>query len=313
MQRLGRNIVTDYELYLFLLPALVYIVIFAYVPMYGMQIAFKKFTIGKGIWGSPWVGFEHFIRFFNNYQFPRLIRNTLTLSLYRIIFSFPAPIILALMLNYVRNLAVKKFVQTVTYAPYFISSVAMAGMIIIFLNFDNGLVPNIVRLFGGAPKRYMMEPGYFKPIYVLTDIWQLTGYSSILYLAALSSVDKNLYEAATIDGATKLQRIWHIDLPAIRPTIVIMLILTMGTLMNVGFDKAFLLQNNLNIDSADVINTYVYRIGMGQAVVGGGTASSLGPQYSYAAAIGMFNNVINCIMLVLANFVAGKVGETSLW
>lgn len=291
----------NWELYVIISPVILYYIIFEYFPMYGVQIAFKNFIATKGIWGSPWVGFRHFERFFDSYYFWRLIKNTLGISLYQLAVGFPAPIILALMINEVRMKYFRKFVQTVTYAPHFLSTVVLVGMLLMFLSPQSGLVNQIIVFFGGEPIAFMSEPKWFKTIYVLSGVWQQMGWSSIIYLAALAGIDPQLHEAAKVDGATRLQRIWHVNLPGILPTIVILLILNVGSIMGVGFEKVFLMQNSLNMEASDVIATYVYRSGI------------LGAQYSFSAAVGLFNAVINFILLVLVNFTARKLNETSLW
>jgi len=296
-----KNFRQNYELYLFVLLPLIYVVIFCYVPMYGVQIAFRKFDSALGITGSPWVGFAQFKRFFNSYQFSQVLKNTLGISFYQLAASFPAPIILALMLNEVAHRKFKKFTQTVTYAPYFISTVTVTGMILIFLSPRSGIIPMFLQTVGIKPQLYIAEPSWFKTIYVVSGVWQATGFASILYIAALSSVDPALYESAMIDGVSKLKKIFYIDLPVLRPTIVIMLILSFGSLMSVGFEKVFLLQNDLNLSSSEVISTYTYKIGL------------QGGQFSYSAAIGLFNSAINFVMLVAVNFIARRLGESSLW
>lgn len=269
--------------------------------MYGVQIAFKDFIATKGIWGSPWVGFKHFERFFDSYFFWRLIGNTLGISLYELAVGFPIPILLALMINEVRLKGYRKFVQTVTYAPHFLSTVVIVGMLLMFLSPTSGLVNLAIQAFGGEPISFMTEPGWFKTIYVFSGVWQQMGWSSIIYLAALAGIDPQLHEAAKVDGATRLQRIWHVNLPGIRPTIVILLILNFGSLMGVGFEKVFLMQNSLNMEGSDVISTYVYRSGI------------LGAQYSFSAAVGLFNSVVNFILLITVNRIARKVNQVSLW
>jgi len=291
----------SYVLYLFLLPAVVYVFIFNYIPMYGVQIAFKNFRAVQGIWGSPWVGLTHFRRFFASPDLLMIIGNTVGISLYSLVVGFPIPIILALMLNYVRPLALKKTIQTVSYAPFFISTVVVAGLLYLLLSPNSGVLNSFRKSFGMSPIFYLAQPKYFKTIYVLANVWQHAGWGSIIYIAALSGVSQELHEAAISDGATKLQRIWHIDLPSIRPTIVILLILRIGQIMNVGFEMTFLLQNPMNIESSEVISTYVYKIGL------------LNIQYGYAAAVGLFNNVINLFFLVFANRIAKKLTESSLW
>ena len=269
--------------------------------MYGVQIAFKDFIVTKGITGSPWVGFAHFERFFNSYYFWRLIKNTLGLGLYELLVGFPIPILLALMLNEVKNKFFKRFVQTVTYAPHFLSTVVLVGMLFIFLSPRTGLVNQLIVAFGGEPVPFMVRPEWFKTLYVFSGIWQQMGWSSIIYFAALSGIDPQLHEAATVDGAGRLRRIWHINLPCIMPTIVILLILNTGSILSIGFEKVYLMQNAMNMESSDVISTYVYRSGI------------LGAQYSFSAAVGLFNSVVNAIMLVVVNYMARRVGETSLW
>jgi len=283
-----------------LLPMLI-IFIFSYGPMFGVQIAFKDFRPRDGIWGSPWVGLAHFKDFFSSYQFRRILVNTIGISLYGLIAGFPIPIILAILVNETSNRTFKKSVQLITFAPHFISTVVMTNMILMFISVYGGPINNLIASLGAERIDFIAKPEYFKSIFVWTGIWQGMGYSSIIYIAALSAIDPSLYEAATIDGANKFQKIRHIDLPGIAPTIVILLILNSGSIMNVGFEKIFLMQNNLNISASDVIATYVYRVGLEDA------------QYSFSAAVGLFNSVINAVLLVIVNQVARKLGETSLW
>lgn len=290
----------NWPLYVFMLPAVLYFIIFHYVPMYGVQIAFKDFNAVDGIWGSPWVGFAHFERFFSSYYFTRLIKNTLILSLYQLIL-FPLPIILALSLNEVRNGAFKKWSQTLTYAPHFISVVVVVGMIVIFLDPINGLVNRVVMMFGGDPIPFLTSPGWFRHIFVWSGVWQSLGWGSIIYLAALAGVSPELHEAAQIDGATRLQRILYINIPSIMPTIVVLFILNIGSFMSVGFEKVLLMQNDLNAATSDVIQTFVYQTGL------------LEGQYSFAAAIGLFDSAINIALLVTFNYVARKTSDNSLW
>ena len=290
-----------WELYLFILPALVYIIIFDYVPMYGVQIAFKNFNPALGIFNSRWVGFTHFINFFNSFYFWRLIRNTFALSIYSMVIGFPMPIIFALMLNEVRMAKFKKFTQTVMYAPHFISMVVMVGIINIMLSPSIGVINTMIEFLGGTRQYFMVMPSAFRHIYVWSGIWQNLGWSAVIYLAALSSVDPELHEAATIDGASRLQRIIHINIPTIMPTIIILLIMRLGNIASVGYEKVFLMQNSLNIEVSEVISTYVYQRGL------------VGGQFSFTAAIGLFNNIVNVTMLLAANFIARKVGENSLF
>ncbi|WP_084782403.1 ABC transporter permease [Bacillus niameyensis] len=284
-----------------IIPVIAYFVIFHYVPMYGIQIAFKDFIASKGITGSTWVGLKHFTRFFDSYFFWRLMKNTIGIGLYELLLGFPIPIILALMINEVRLKFFKKTVQTVTYAPHFLSTVVLVGMIIIFLSPDNGMINQLIRAFGGNEISFMTEPKWFKTVYVFSGIWQQMGWSSIIYLAALAGIDPQLHESATVDGANRLQRIWHVNIPGILPTIIILLILNTGSIVSVGFEKVFLMQNDLNLEASDVISTYVYRSGI------------LGAQFSFAAAVGLFSTVINFILLITVNSLAKRVGQSSLW
>ena len=289
-----------YQLYFLMVPALIYIIIFNYIPMYGAQIAFKNFSGSLGIWQSPWIGLKHFQRFLVYPNFWQLIWNTLRINLYSVIAGFPFPILLALMINEVRSRTFKKSVQMVTYMPHFISTVAMCGMITIFLQRENGLFNIIGAQFGLAPVAWMTSPRMFTSIYVWSGIWQGTGYSSIIYLAALSGIDQNIIEAARVDGANRLQRIWHIDFQCLVPIMIIQLILRSGSMLSVGFEKIMLLQNDLNLPASDVISTYVYRNGL------------LGGQFSYTSAIGLFNSLINFILLISVNLIAHRYSETSI-
>jgi len=304
-QTLGRRIVRDFMLnkylYLMMLPVIVFYIIFHYVPMYGAIIAFKDYSPIKGITGSEWVGFKHFNEFFTSFYFWRILKNTVLISLYSLIFEFPAPIILALIINEVRNQAFKRVVQSITYMPYFISMVVVCGMIKDFTN--SGGVVNMVYtfIFGGDGQAMLQKPELFRPIYILSEIWQKIGWESIIYLAALMNIDQEQYEAARIDGAGRWRQIWNITLPGIAPTITIMLILRMGSLLNVGFEKILLLYNAVTYDTADVISTFVYRKGL------------LETDWSFSAAVGIFNSVINLCLLVTANYVSRKVNENSLW
>lgn len=291
----------SWQLYLFVSLAFLYFLIFSYLPMYGVSIAFKDYIPSQGIWGSPWVGFKHFQRFFSSYYFWDLIKNTLGINIYSLIVGFPLPIILALALNEAKNEKFKKFTQTVTYAPNFISVVVMCGMIIAFLSPTTGIINHFVEALGFERIPFMTDPKWFKTVYVLSGVWQGTGWASVIYLAALSGVDPTLHEAARIDGATRLQRIWNIDLPAILPTIMIVLIMNMGSLMGMGYEKILLLQNPLNLESSNVIATFVYKQGL------------LDAQYSFAAAVGLFNATINSILLIIVNKISSKLSEVSLW
>ncbi len=298
---LPRSIRKNWDLYLLILPVVAYFIILKYLPMYGIQIAFKDFSASKGIWGSEWAGLKHFIRFFNNYQFWTLIKNTVGISLYSLAFAFPAPIIFALMLNEVKSRWFRKSVQSITFAPHFLSTVVVVGMIMAFLSPSSGLVNNFIRLLGGETQYFMTDPAAFRPIYVFSDIWQHMGFNSVIYIAALAGIDIQLYEAATIDGANKFQRLIYVTIPCLIPTATIMLIRQFGSIMDVGFEKVFLMQNDLNRSASSVISTYVYETGL------------LGAQFSFSAAVGLFNAVINFGLIILVNKMARKLSDTSLW
>lgn len=288
-----------WQLHLFMLLPVVSVLIFSYYPMFGVQIAFKNFIASDGIWGSEWVGFTHFRKFFNSFYFSRVVGNTLKISAYTILTDFPLPIIFALVLNTMRGLKVKKWVQTITYMPHFISTVVLVGLLLQVLSPINGLYGNLYRLFtnGMYPADIIGKPSAFIHLYVWSGVWQGLGWSSIIYIAALSGIDPELHEAAQIDGATRLRRMLHIDLPGILPTACILLIMRAGSVMSVGFEKIYLMQNSLNLSQSEVISTYVYKVGM--------TAG--GSNFSYAAAIGLFNSVINCSLLLIVNAVTGKL------
>lgn len=280
---------------------IIYILIFNYMPLAGLQIAFKDFVATKGIWGSEWVGFKYFQQFFSSPMFWKLLKNTLVISLYQLVFSFPIPIILALILNYTPNQKLKKLTQTATYAPHFISTVVLVGMMFVFFDPAAGIGTTILKGFGMNNPQVLTAPASFPHLYVWSAIWQTTGWSSIIYIAALSGVSPELHEAAIADGASKLQRIIYIDIPMLIPTAVILLILNCGNIMNLGFEKVYLMQTAPNLSTSEVISTYVYKIGL------------QGQQYSYASAIGLFNNIINFTILILVNQIAGKTTENSLW
>lgn len=300
-QRLWENMKKNWILYAMILPVAIYYIIFAYAPMYGIQLALKDYQVKEGIMGSPWVGLEHFIRFFKSYNFGQLLKNTIGISVYSLLVGFPIPIIFALMLNYLRNKFLKKTVQMVSYAPYFISTVVMCGMIAIFMNPDTGILNVIRNFFGMESVDFLAKPEWFKDIYVWTGVWQGMGWSSIIYISALSGVDYQLHEAAIMDGATKIQRMIHVDLPSIKPTIIMLLILQIGSLMNVGFEKVFLLQNTLNKSAASVISTYTYEVGL------------INSDYGYSTAVGLFNSLINVILIVGANQICKKLADESLF
>jgi putative aldouronate transport system permease protein len=295
------RVAKSWQLYLLLLPALVCIILFAYAPMYGVQIAFRDFKVNLGFFNSPWAGFKYFNQFIGLSNFWNLLKNTLLISVYSLLFGFPAPIILALLLNQLKMKKFKSFIQTVTYAPYFISIVVIVSMLNIFLQPSTGFVNNIAVSFGNKPVAFMGRPEWFRSIYVISGIWQGVGWGAIVYLASLGGVNPELYEAAMVDGASRLKRLWHIDIPSILPTVVIMFILQMGNLMNVGYEKAFLMQNSQNNQISEIISTYVYKVGL------------LNGKYSFATAVGLFNSVINCALVLSVNAVSKKLTETSLW
>ncbi|NMB97117.1 MAG: sugar ABC transporter permease [Clostridiaceae bacterium] len=300
-KRFVQRILLNWQLYLFVLPAVAYFIIFQYIPMYGVQIAFRDYKTSLGFWGSKWVGFKHFIRFFNSYYFVTIIRNTLTITTLSLIVGFPVPIILALLLNEIMHEKYKKLVQTVTFAPHFISTVVICGMLVIFLNPTSGIINHILAFLGHERINFLQQSHYFKWIYVLSGVWQEAGWNSVIYFAALSAVDNELLEAARIDGANKVQRIIYINLPVLIPTIIILLIMRSGSLLSVGYEKVYLLQNDTNLSASEVISTYVYKRGL------------IDSDYSFSSAVGLFNSCINCIMLVVVNYIAKKVSETSLW
>ena len=290
-----------WQLYLFLLPTVVYFLVFRFYPMYGLQLAFKKYRAVDGITGSPWIGLDNYRYFFASADFTTLMLNTLSVSVGTLIFSFPLPIILALLLNQLPSLRYKKLVQTTVYAPHFISTVVLVGMIFLFTSPSSGLVNKIIEAFGGKAIHFTALPKWFVPLYVISEVWQSAGWGSILYLAALAGVSPELHEAALVDGANKFQRVWHVDIPGILPTIVIMLILNAGKIMNVGFEKAYLMQTSLNIDASEIIATYVYKRGV------------LKSQIGLSTAVGLFESVINMILVLTVNWISRRVTESSLF
>ncbi len=301
-ERLARDFRQNGTLYLLLIPAVLVVAIFSYVPMYGIIIAFQNFKPSTGFWNSEWVCMANFTRFFSSHQFGTILKNTLSISIYSLVAGYPMPIILALLLNQIRHEKYKKVLQTITYMPHFISTVVIAGMIVVFLNPNTGLYAQIAHLFGVAkPVDPLGQPKLFSSIYVLSGVWQHTGWDSIIYLAALSGIDVTLYEAATVDGANRWDKIRYIDIPGMAPTMIILLIMNAGGIMNVGFEKVFLLQNNLNLSASEIISTYVYKMGL------------IHQQYSFSAAVGLFNTVINFILLITVNTISRHVSETSLW
>ncbi len=297
----SKKIIRNLDLYLLLLPVLIFYVIFCYGPLYGLQLAFKDYVAIDGIFGSPWVGLKHFTRFFGSPYFSRLIINTISISALQLAFGFPIPILLALMINEVGNNKIKKIAQNITYIPYFLSTVVIVGMLKNFVHPEYGIVNVFLENIGKEKINFIQEASWFRTLYVSSGIWQSMGWNSIIFIAALSGVDPQLHESAKIDGAGRIQRIWHINIPAILPTIVIVLILNVGSLMNIGFEKAFLMQNDLNLSTSDIIPTYSYRVGI------------QGAQYSFATAISFFNSVINFTLLVTINKFSRQLSTTSLW
>ncbi len=292
-----------WQLYVLLILPLAYIIIFSYVPILGAQIAFRDYTVSGGIWNSQWVGLENFQRFFNSYQFTRLIVNTITLGLYLLVVGFPIPIILALSLNQVRLLWFKKTVQLATYAPHFISTVVMVGLILQMLNPRFGVLAQITNALGLPPISAMSKPDLYQSIFVWSDIWQHMGFAAIIYLAALTTIDPSLHEAAVVDGASKLRRIWHIDIPGIMPIATMLLILNFGNFINIGFEKVLLLQNPINTSVSEILDTYVYKVGLASPTL----------DFSYATAIGLFKGVVALLMVVVANYSVKRLGQESLW
>ena len=299
--RLWKNMKKNWILYVMIAPVAVYYIVFAYTPMYGILLAFKNYKVKLGILGSPWVGLDHFQRFFSAYNFKQLIGNTVGISVYSLIIGFPIPIVFALMLNYLTHNRLKKVVQMVSYAPYFISTVVICGMITIFMAPDTGILNVLRGFFGLESVNFLARPEWFKSIYVWTGVWQGMGWSSIIYISALAGVDYEMHEAAIVDGATKIQRMIHVDLPSIKPTILMLLILQMGSIMNVGFEKVYLLQNTLNKSAASVISTYVYEVGL------------INSDYGYSTAVGLFNSLINLGLVVAANQLSKRFAGESLF
>jgi putative aldouronate transport system permease protein len=296
-----KTVRAKYDLYLLLAIPLVWYLIFKYYPIYGVQIAFKDFIPTLGIWGSQWSGLKYFDRFFASHYFWELLWNTLSLSLYQLVIGFPIPIFLALLINEIKNRRYQKLIQNITYVPHFLSVVVIVGMLNIFLDPAYGIVNRLVMLLGGGAADYMRKAEWFRIIYVFSDIWQHAGWNSIIYLAALNGIDPSLYEAASIDGASRLQKIMYISIPGILPTIMILLILQIGSIMDVGFEKVLLMQNPINASKSDIIATFVYQNGIKQG------------QFSYSTAVGLFNSVINFIILVLANTIAKRTTKIGLW
>lgn len=292
-----------WQLYVFLIPCFLYFGIFRYAPMGGLQMAFKDYNVVQGVWGSPWVGLKHFIRFFESPDCWNVIGNTLKISILSLVFGFPLPILIALLLNQCRSKRFGKVVQTTIYAPHFISAVIIVGMLNLFLSPSSGVVNKIIEMFGGEAVMFMGSASMFPAIYVISEIWQNTGYSSIVYTAALSGVSPELHESAIMDGATVWQRIRYIDLPSIMPTIIILLIMNTGRVLTVGYEKIYLMQNSLNLSASEVISTYVYKQSLGAATR---------PNFSYSAAIGFFESVVSLVLLIIVNKISAKVADMSL-
>ncbi len=298
---LRRRIWASRYLYLMFLPVFLYYVIFRYAPMLGLSIAFKDFNAFLGFEKSPWVGFKSFRQFFNSIYLWRLVRNTLLINLYDLVFNFPAAIALALLLNEVQNRRFKKVTQTITYLPYFVSSVVIASMVVQFLSPSSGIINNLIAALGGEREYFLVQPESFRTIYTLMNLWKNIGWNSIIFLAAISGINSELYEACTVDGGGHLRRMWHITLPGILPTVVVLLIMRLGHMMDAGYETILLLQNNANLETSDVIGTYVYRRGI------------LKNEYSYSTAVGIFQSVIGFMLVIASNWLSRRFSETSLW
>lgn len=300
-KRMVRDINNSKYLLLLLLPCFVYFVIFKYWPMFGLIISFKDYNLFKGVMDSPWVGFKHYINFFSDPYFIKVLRNTFLIGFYNTLWNFPMPIMFALVINEIKSNGVKKITQTVSFFPHFVSTVTICGMVIGFLSPRNGIVNDIVRLLGGSPINFMADPKYFRSVYIASALWQNTGWGMIIYLAALSGVNQELYDAAAVDGVNKWQELYYVTIPSIVPTIIIVLIMNVGKCVGVGFEKVFLLQNDANISVSEVISTYEYQRGMVQA------------NYSYSTAIGLFMSFISSSLVIMTNYISRKFSETSLW
>lgn len=301
MERLRRFMAHNWQLYLLLLPAFVWLIVFCYAPMYGVTIAFKDYKVKLGITGSPWAGLKYFEQFFSTSVAVKSIRNTLLLSLYSLLFGFPIPILFALMLNMLRSARYKKFIQTLSFAPHFISVVVVVSMMNIMFAPSNGWVNKLITSTGAKEVLFMTRSEYFRTMYVASGIWQDMGFNAIVYIAALAGVSPELHEAAIVDGASKIRRLIHIDIPCILPTVTIMFILSVGNLFSVGYEKAYLMQGGLNTEVSEIISTYVYKVGLQSA------------QYSFSAAVGLFNSVVNLILLLAVNTLARRMSDVSLF
>ena len=304
LKSLRHDLKRDWQMYIFLIIPIIYIIIFAYFPIGGLQIAFRKYSARKGMWGSPWVGMDNILKFINSYYFGTTVKNTLALSLYSIVFTFPLPIIMALLLNSIRSTRYRTVAQTITTLPHFISIVVLVGMMFQIFNSRYGLYGVAMKkIFGITPEDPFSIATNFRHFFIWSGVWQSFGWNAIIYIAALSAVDPALHEAAVVEGASRFQRVLYIDLPTILPTIITMLILRMGSVMSIGFEKTFLLQNDVNLSHSEVISTYVYKMGLGEVRT----------DFSYATAVDLFNSVINFALVLLANTVSRKVSTSSLW
>ncbi len=300
--KLGRDVINQRYLYLLLSVGFVWYIVYRYLPMAGLIIAFKDFSFGKGIFGSDWVGLKYFrLIFFNHADFWNILRNTVLINLYKLLFSFPVPVLIAIMLNEVRSLRYKKFVQSAIYLPYFVSWVIFGGIITQFLSPSTGIVNMLLGVFGVKPIFFLAEPQWFRSIVVSTDIWKTMGWGSIIYLAAITGIDPTLYEAATIDGCNRLKKTWYITLPSISQTVVIMLLLNIGRLLEVGFEQIYVLYNPVVYGVGDVISTYVYRIGVGKS------------RFSLTTAIGLFQSAVGLVLITTANFTSRRLFDKSIW
>jgi putative aldouronate transport system permease protein len=301
IKRLKKNVKRDWMLLLIILPGVIYFAVFCYGPMYGILMAFKDYNISKGIWGSPWVGLKHFKELVNSVYFGRLVKNTFLLSIEQLFWSFPIPIAFALLINEIKNKGFKRFAQTAAYLPHFVSVVVVVGIMKDMLASDGGVLTQLLSMFGVTPKNYFNIPGAFRTLYVSSGVWQEFGWNSIIYVAAISGIDQQMYESAALDGAGRWKKLIHITLPSIAPTIILLLILNMGNMLNIGYEKVILMYNAATYSTADIFSTYVYRKGL------------LNAQYSFASAVGLANSVINVIILMTANLIAKKTTETSIF
>lgn len=301
IKSLKKNIKRDWMLLLIILPGVIYFAVFCYGPMYGILMAFKDYNISKGVWGSPWAGLKHFKELVQSVYFGRLVKNTFLLSIEQLVWSFPVPIAFALLLNEIKNKHFQRFAQTAAYLPHFVSVVVVVGILKDLLSSDGGVITQVLSVFGVAPRNYFNLPGAFRTLYVGSGVWQEFGWNSIIYVAAISGIDQQMYESAALDGAGKWQKLVHITLPSIAPTIILLLILNMGNMLNIGYEKVILMYNSATYSTADIFSTYVYRKGL------------LNAQYSFAAAVGLANSLINIVILLTANFTAKKMTDTSIF